>query len=106
LEKAAGQWVLWNKNDPDNWSFLALAKGRLNKPKEKANALLMVAKLAPSAEAWLLAAEELKKVGASAEARAAYENVSKLDPNNAIAGQALLDYSLQDLANKSKILSK
>jgi tetratricopeptide (TPR) repeat protein len=99
LEKAALEWVGFKKDDPDNWRYLALAQKSLGKNAEMAGSLFHAAEAEPkSVASWLAAGEALERAGDVPRAKIAFQNVIALDDKNDKATQALLRFTLADLA--------
>ncbi|MDR1578363.1 MAG: tetratricopeptide repeat protein [Deltaproteobacteria bacterium] len=98
LAKLALDWT-GSDDDAANWRILSLAQRKLGRDKEAALSLLKVAQRDFKATSWLQAAQALTKTGAKSQAKAAYERVLDLEPDNQEAEEALVKMALESLGS-------
>ncbi len=95
----AGEFVRLAPGDIENWRLMSSAQARLNNPVEAARALYKgAAAVGGNIEHWLAAAAALSFQNQWGEARAAYQKVLELEPENNRAAEGLLDISLREVS--------
>jgi tetratricopeptide (TPR) repeat protein len=97
LVKVATEWT-GQDDDAENWRYLALAQKQTGQDKGAAQSLLKLAQKDSKAKNWFEAAEALRKVGNSDQAKTAYEKVLELEPNNTKAESALVKMAVDAVA--------